>query len=62
MIIALGIFIPSVLFFILSIFIVPLVNKQIKDGNYKEYFTEEDTTQMFKYYITALCSAQYIWG
>lgn len=62
MIIALGLFIPSVLFLILSIFIVPLVNKQIKDGNYKEYFTEEDTKQMFKYYITALCSAQYIWG
>lgn len=62
MIIALGLFIPSVLILILSIFIVPLVNKQIKDGNYKEYFTEEDTKQMFKYYIVALCSAQYIWG
>lgn len=62
MIIALGLFIPSVLFFILSIFIVPLVNKQKENGNYKEYFTEEDITQMFKYYIIALCSAQYIWG
>lgn len=62
MIIAFGLFIPSVLILILSIFIVPLVNKQIKDGNYKEYFTEEDTKQMFKYYIVALCSAQYIWG
>ena len=62
MIIALGLFIPSVLFFILSIFIVPLVNKQKEDGSYKEYFTEEDTTQIFKCYIIALCSAQYIWG
>ena len=62
MIIALGLFIPSVLFLIVSFFIVPIVNKKIKDGNYKEYFREEDITEMFKYYIIALCSAQYIWG
>lgn len=62
MIIALGLFIPSVLLFIVSFFIILIINKQIKDGNYKEYFTEEGTIQMFIYYIIALCSAQYIWG
>lgn len=64
MIIAWGILIPAVVIFVLGLIIAPFYNRDVRDGKYEpsNYYTKEDSRDIFYSYIAILCCVQYIWG
>ena len=64
MIIAYGILIPAILFFVVYILAGFRYNQSVKEGKYipKEYYSENDEKVIFISYFLILCCSQYIWG